>query len=214
MSVLRIVRFTPHSVGVDTRLRDALVPDLLCRPGIRGVFAGRMGPDDDGPRLLATLWATLDAIAPGTPGGQGSTAADPEQLADVTDREVDTLELAIAMAPLRPADIGILRLVRGEARAGALDEYVRQALDGTIADRERGVGPQALYLATDGSSRFATLSLWDEWSHVEAATGSDVTDADRTRHAELLAQWTAEHYEVVPGIAIVASEDLEPRDRG
>lgn len=214
MPVLRVVRFTPQGVGVDTRLRDDLVPDLLRIPGIRGVFAGRMGPGDDGRRLLATVWTSIDAIAPGARGSGGTTGADPEHLADAPGREAETYPLAIAIAPLGPADIGILRLVRGRTRAGALDEYVRQAREGTITDRVLGVGPRALYLGTDGSSRFTTLSLWDEWSDVEAATGSDATGADRTRHAELLTDWTAEHYEVVPGIAIMAPEDLEPGDVG
>lgn len=150
MPVLRVVRFTPQGVGVDTRLRDDLVPDLLRIPGIRGVFAGRMGPGDDGRRLLATVWTSIDAIAPGARGSGGTTGADPEHLADAPGREAETYPLAIAIAPLGPADIGILRLVRGRTRAGALDEYVRQAREGTITDRVLGVGPERSTSAPTG----------------------------------------------------------------
>ena len=67
------------------------------------------------------------------------------------------------------------------------------------------MGPLALYLAIDPPDRFVTLSLWGGWSHVEAATGADLEHVERTRHEERLATWTAEHYEVVPGLAVVIS---------
>ena len=88
---------------------------------------------------------------------------------------------------------------RGSPAPGQLDGYLDEARAGTLADRAIGEGPLALYLAVDPPDRFVTLSLWGGWSHVEAATGADHEHVDRTRHAERLVTWTAEHYEVIPG---------------
>jgi hypothetical protein len=57
-SVMRLFRFRPASAGFDAILRDVLVPDMLRLPGIRGVFAGRVGPDDAGDRIIASLWSS------------------------------------------------------------------------------------------------------------------------------------------------------------
>jgi heme-degrading monooxygenase HmoA len=89
---------------------------------------------------------------------------------------------------------------------GAADAYVDAAREGTLADRAAGTGPLALWLAVDRPDRFVTLSLWGDWAHVEAATGADVHRVDRTRHAERLAGWNAEHFEVIPGLAVIRSD--------
>ena len=104
-----------------------------------------------------------------------------------------------------------MRVVSGITRAGQLDGYLDEARAGTLADRAIGEGPLALYLAVDPPDRFVTLSLWGGWSHVEAATGADHEHVDRTRHAERLVTWTAEHYEVIPGLAVV---DPAPAEAG
>ncbi len=43
-SVLLLVRFRAVGAGFDAALRDALHPGTGLDPGLRAVFAGRMGP--------------------------------------------------------------------------------------------------------------------------------------------------------------------------
>ena len=104
------------------------------------------------------------------------------------------------------ARIAIIRVVRGVTRPGELEAYLDDARAGVLGDRSTGGGPLALYLAIDPPDRFLTLSLWGSWSHVEAATGADHEHVERTRHEERLVTWSAEHYEVVPGLAMVRGE--------
>ena len=127
---------------------------------------------------------------------------------------VERLPVAVTLEPAEASRISILRVVSGITRAGQLDGYLDEARAGTLADRAIGEGPLALYLAVDPPDRFVTLSLWGGWSHVEAATGADHEHVDRTRHAERLATWTAEHYEVIPGLALVDPAPAEAGGRG
>lgn len=207
-AVLRLLRFRPTSPSIDARLRTHVIPQLARRPGMLVAVAGRAGPGTEGTRLLASMWSSAEAMddalcgdeeADGLPGLEGLVA----------DAHADTLAVAFSLALEGTADAGILRLVRGTTRADALDTYVREAADGTQADRIAGIGPRVLYLAVDPPDRFATLSVWDEWGHVEAATGADLGSVERTRHAELLATWSAEHYEVIPGTVIASPAHAE-----
>ena len=209
-SVLLLVRFRAVGAGFDAALRDALSPGIGLAPGLRAVFAGRMGPGDDGERLLASVWADNDAA-------QAAIDADraPVPLGGIhgtRDGLVERLPVAVTLEPADASRISILRVVSGVTRAGQLDGYLDEARAGTLADRAVGEGPLALYLAVDPPDRFVTLSLWGGWSHVEAATGADHEHVDRTRHAERLATWTAEHYEVIPGLAVIEPAPVDGGD--
>ncbi len=210
--VLRLVRFRAVTAGFDAALRDALAPGIGLAPGLRAVFAGRMGPGGDGERLLASVWAGGDAVRAAIDADRAPIAADVAALHGTQDGLAEGLSVAVVLKPVEPSRISIMRVVSGITRAGQLDDYVEDARAGTLADRALGEGPLALYLAIDPPDRFVTLSLWGGWSHVEAATGADHEHVDRTRHAERLATWTAEHYEVIPGLAMVARAptDAEP----
>lgn len=208
-TVLRLFRFRPSGAGFDATVRDVLIPDLLRLPGIRGVFAGRVGPDEIGDRIIASLWETEAEMTSGLGLDLEPGVFHPELVPDTTDRRVDVRRIAFALPPDSTADVGIIRVVEGTTRPGQLAAYVAEARDGTLDDRAAGFGPRGLYLAVEEPDRFLTLSLWDAWSHVEAATGADVNRVDRTRHRDRLVDWTAEHYEVVPGIAVVVLDEAE-----
>ncbi len=209
-SVLRLLRLQPAHAGFDPMLRDSLVPCLALLPGLLGLFAGRIGPEDTGPRLVASIWASREHMAAGLGGAVLAPGLDGE-LADgaIAPRlDVHPVRLAIGRAP--DADAGILRLVEGTTRRDALDGYVAAVTGGTLADRDAGVGPLALYLGVEPPDRFVTFSLWDSWATIEAATGADVTRIERTRHAEQLVEWSVEHYERIPGVPADLAGVTEP----
>ncbi len=208
-TVLRLLRFRPSGPGFDASMREVLIPDLLRLPGVRGVFAGRVGPDDIGDRLVASLWDSEAEMAEAVGCDLDSLAFHRELLPETTDLRLDLYSIAFAAGLDTTADVGIIRIVEGRARPGELGSYVADVRDGTLADRAAGIGPSGLYLGIGEPDRFATLSLWDAWSHVEAATGADIGRVDRTRHQERLGAWSAEHYEVVPGIAVVVLDEPE-----
>jgi heme-degrading monooxygenase HmoA len=207
--VLRLFRFRPAAPEFDNMLRTVLVPDMLRLPGILAVFAGRSGFEADGPRLVASLWESREAMASAVGADFSPAVFHPELLSSTTERTLEALPVALSFPPDRASADGIVRVVRGRTRPGALDDYVAAARDGTTGDMRSGNGPQALFLATQAPDGFVTLSLWESWERVEAATGADHEQVDRTRHAELLESWTAEHYEVVPGISIAGLPQTE-----
>jgi hypothetical protein len=198
--VLRLFRFRSAAPGFDAKIRDVLIPDVARLPGNLAAYAGRIGPDDDGTRLIATIWGSHEAMIAGVGENFDAPIFHPELLPGSADRELDVLPVACVLEPDRFADAGILRLVTGHTRPGGQEAYVHAVGDGAVADRAAGVGPVALYLGTLAPDRFATLSLWDSWAHLEQATGADIRSVGRTRHEELLDRWSAEHFEAIPGI--------------
>jgi hypothetical protein len=209
--VLRLFRFRPAVPGFDARIRDVLVPDVARLPGCLAAYAGRIGPDDDGERMIATVWATRAEMAAGVGEGFDPPVFHPELLGGSTERRLDVLPLRYVLPADRSVDAGILRLVTGLTRPGDQDAYIAAVEAGATGDRATGVGPVALYLGALTPDGFATLSLWDSWDHLEAATGADIRAVGRTRHEELLERWSAEHYEMVPGVgAPIAAPLPEP----
>jgi heme-degrading monooxygenase HmoA len=198
--VLRLFRFRSATPGFDAQIRDVLIPDVVRLAGNLAAYAGRIGPDDDGARLIATVWASREAMAEAVGEGFDPPVFHPELLPGSTDRELDILPVACVLEPDRYADSGILRLITGHTRPGAQRAYADAVRTGAADDRAAGVGPIALYLGVQEPDRFATLSLWDSWSHLEQATGADTRSVGRTRHEELLDRWGAEHFEAIPGI--------------
>ncbi len=198
--VLRLFRFRSAVPGFDAQIRDVLVPDVVRIPGNLAAYAGRNGADDDGARLIATVWASHEAMVAGVGADVDHGVFHPELLAGSTDRELHGLAIACALPPDRYAEAGILRLVTGHTRPGAQVAYADAVSAGATADRAAGMGPIALYLGIQAPDRFATLSLWDSWAHLEEATGADIRAVGRTRHEDLLDRWAADHYEAIPGI--------------
>lgn len=195
--VLRLFRCRPAGVAFDSILRVEMIPDLLTRPGISDLYVGRQGPDELGPRLVASVWATREAMRLALGETLDEGVFHPEYLSETTDRVLDWLPLAFAYRSNRAEPPGILRLVEGAVRSGDLQRYVAEAHDGTLADAAAKRGPIDLYLAIAGPNAFVTLSAWDDWATLQAATGGDVNRPIATRHAERLVEWSASHYEIV-----------------
>ena len=116
---------------------------------------------------------------------------------NLTDR-IEFRPLAISMALEVSGRARILRTLRGNVRPGERDAYIEQARLGYLADIEAGHGPLAIHLGTgSGDDDFVTLSVWESWSAIEAATGGDVRRPMATRHPELIIAWEATHLEII-----------------
>jgi hypothetical protein len=196
--VLRLFRFRPLEPAFDAVLRDTMLPDLAQRPGIRAIHLGRQGPGEDGERLVATVWESHAAMATTVGETFERPVFHPEYMDATGEKRLTIVPLAFVVEPRTPARGHVLRLVVGRTRSDAIDTYVREARSGTEADVAAGRGPSALYLGRTGDDEFVTLSAWDEWSTLAAATGGSVLSPAATRHDELLLEWTVTHYEAVP----------------
>ncbi len=171
---LRLFEFTPRDGAFDSILRDVMIPDLWALPGVREVYVGRQGPDQVGPRLIATTWESEADMVDAVGVSFDAPRFHPEYLAETTDRRLEFLPLSFAYRSDTTASPSIIRLVTGQVRAGELDAYVREAWAGTEDDAAAGQGPNALYLATLAPDRFRTLSIWPDWATLQ--------DGDRRRH--------------------------------
>lgn len=194
-SVLRIVQFCPRRVEVDDAMRRQLGPALRAEAGLTDVIAGRHGPDELGLRIVVSVWTGVANDEMPDHLALGDVAA----LLDVTDVRPECLDVRVEFRDPRDHTARLLRVFRGEVRAGELDQYVGEAEAGTRADAAAGRGPIALFLATEPAApdRFVTVSTWPDWTTVEAATGGDVRRPIATRHPERLIAADATHFEVI-----------------
>jgi hypothetical protein len=196
-AVLRLFRFRPVDPAFDRILRDTMIPDLVTCRGLLEVFAGRQGPDQTGERIVASVWESRQSMVDAVGSDFDAPRFHPEHFHDTTEKRLDVLPIAFAFAPSPAAPQALLRLVTGRARANRLGAYVERVAGGTTADAAAGRGPLALYLGAGEGDAFATLSAWGQWSKVAEATGGSILRPVTTRHQELLAEWTASHYEAV-----------------
>ena len=198
-SILRLFTFRAVRPAFDEILRHQLVPDLSAQAGILDCYSGRQGPDEIGPRVVASVWlseaAMLEALGPGI--GQGPF--HPELLEETTDRLLEVFPIRLAARYDRastPAPT-ILRTLRGRVGHGGLVEYIGDVQEGVDADERAGIGPVALYVAETATDGFITMSAWRDWADVEHATGGDIHQPRATRHREHLLDWDVAHYEIV-----------------
>lgn len=199
--VLRVFRFRPVRPAFDAIVREVMLPDLQRLDGIEAAVVGRRGPGELGERIIATVWRSREAMEAGVGSSFDQPVFHPEYVDETEAKRLDVASIAFCWSPGAETELGVVRLVVGRARDGQRDAYVDQAQSGTQADLDAGRGPRALYLGTLDDDRFATLSLWDEWSTVGEATGGTLTHPEATRHDELLVDWEVDHYEIVPGLA-------------
>jgi hypothetical protein len=54
-----------------------------------------------------------------------------------------------------------------------------------------------LVCGTDGEAAFVTVSLWPDWSAIEASTGGNIQQPLTTRNAARIAEGAPTHYELV-----------------
>jgi heme-degrading monooxygenase HmoA len=196
--VLRLDAFRSLRPAYDELLRGELVAELLGMPGLADAYAARQGPDDAGPRLVATVWSTEAAMVAAI--GAGFGASHPQHVESTTDQRRETVPLLVGHRYLPTAGPLILRLLRGRVRPGELAAYAQDVDHGADEDAHRENGPVAVYMggvATEGPEAFVTLSAWREWTDIEAATGGDIHRPRATRQPERLAEWDVEHFEIV-----------------
>jgi choline dehydrogenase-like flavoprotein len=196
--ILRLFSFRPVQSAFDTVLRDVMVPDLRRFPELLDLYLGRRGPDELGPRLIASVWSSRSGMILAVGEHFDPPTFHPEYLDATTDRMLEILPLAVSLRFERPTPARIMRALRGRIRPGARDAYVEETRIGTLADVAAGRGPVALHLATGpGDDDFVTLSVWETWSDIEAATGGVVDRPIATRHPERIIEWDASHYELI-----------------
>jgi hypothetical protein len=120
-SVLRLFKFRPVRTAFDMHLRETMVPALLELPGLNDLYVGRQGPDELGPRLVATIWDSRDAMAAVVGESFEHPGFMPEHLDETQDRELDFLPLAFGYRFTRPEPPGLLRVVQGEVYLGGVE---------------------------------------------------------------------------------------------
>jgi hypothetical protein len=194
---LRVVTFQPSGLEspVDAALREAIVPRLLDCDEVIDAWIGRQSSPADRTRVLASTWtaepgpdlADLDILRDAGP-------ADGPPIID----RVDHVALAVHARFDRIEPARILRVFRGTARAGELDDYVAEARDGMSADSEVNDGLIAFALGTESQDSFITVSAWTGWSAIEAATGGNTRQPFATRNAARLIDFRIVHYEILP----------------
>lgn len=192
--VIRILRLRPARVGFDGVLRAAM-PALRASAGLLDIAAGRHGPDELGPRIVASVWVSSEVMAAAVRSQPGSVAlaAPPDAL----DASVESLALDVVFEAEPPRTPRLVRAFAGQVRPGTLAAYIDAARAGTLIDDAAGRGPCALYLAglPADPDRFVTISTWSDWAAIEAATGGDIRRPTATRHSERLVAWEATHFE-------------------
>jgi hypothetical protein len=198
--VIRLFRFRPLRVAFDGILREKMIPALLELPGLVDVYVGRQGPDELGPRLIATAWTSRAAMTAAVGDSFEKPVFLPLLLDETHDRTLEFYPLSLGYRFDRPERPGIVRVFTGTLAPTDLARYVEDARIGTLEDAEHGRGPLALYLARTAPGKFVTLSVWTDWQSLQDATGGDAAQPIATRHAGLLSTWTAEHYEAIPAL--------------
>lgn len=195
--VIRIFRFRLAEPQFDDELRRVLLPDLLLTDGVLDVYGGRRDRPNPDERIVASVWTDRDAMVAALGDSIEGSPFHPELLDLSTDRDLRICQLAFGDRDESMGRPAVLRLVEGTVRPGELETYVDEARRGTVADRDAGRGPLALYLSCADDDSFTTLSVWPDWATLQDATGGNLGRPIATRHADRLVEWTASHYEVM-----------------
>jgi len=196
--VIRLFSFRPTRPSFDTVLRNEIIPSMRGLADLQALHVGRHGPDELGPRLVASVWPSEDSMDRALGGARDWAGFHPERLADIADETIEVLPLAVSFQVAGAEPPRILRTLRGRILPGKRSVYIEEARAGVEADGEAGHGPLAYYLATGASDDdFVTLSAWRSWSAIEMATGGDIRRPLATRHPELIAAWEATHFEAL-----------------
>jgi hypothetical protein len=206
---LAVLRDPMPMSQIDASLRRRGLAALSALPGVVEVYAGRRGPDQNGERVIATVWDS----AAGQPAASRRECleVDLAGIASTVER-VSTEVFPLRLTLRFPSDAAprVLRIFRGEIRDGRVDDYLSAARDGADRDAQLGEGPLAVHLAMTGELSFLTVSVWPGWSAIQKRTGSDMHHPVSTQHRELLRSGSAFHYEILPSEPSEPSEPWEP----
>ena len=195
---LRVVTFSLPETWQDLdRTLRAAVPVYAAQTGNVGTWVGRRGPRPAEERVLASVWSSRQAHDEATDivdlvmahGGMATT---------VHASRIDVLPVRLFEVFEREPPMTILRVFRGRTHPGQLEQYIEEARAGTRLDGARPDGPGMLVCGTDGEARFVTVSLWPDWSAIEACTGGNIQRPLSTRNAARIADGAPTHYEIVP----------------
>ena len=197
--VVRLFGFIPARPAFDNVIREWIVPAICAQPGAIDAYAGRHGPDELGPRLVVSVWESREAMdcafdQLGRPGD-----VQPETMSGIDEGTADVLLPTIAYRDGRALQSPrIIRIFRGRARPGALDQYVEETRTGVEEDVAADHGPAAFYLASGPTAEaFTAVSVWSGWNAIELATGGDTRRPMATRRPELIESFDATHYEAI-----------------
>ena len=196
--VLRLDSFRPVRPAFDEALRRELMPALAATPGVVDACVARQGPDETGPRLIASVWTSEGAMTSALCDGR--ELFEPPHPETITDSVVRVAPLLVARHYRAGEAPRIMRVFRGRVRPGELAAYAEDVRLGSEADAQRADGPVAVYMAgvpEEGPDAFVTLSTWCAWPDIEAATGGDIHRPRATRRPERLRGWEVDHFEVV-----------------
>ncbi|MGZ8515288.1 MAG: hypothetical protein ACXW4H_07180 [Candidatus Limnocylindrales bacterium] len=197
--VIRLFGFRPTRPAFDNVVRDRMVPEICAQPGVVDAYAGRRGPDELGPRLVVSVWASREAMELVFAGSAQPGGFQPESLDGIADGTVEVFPAVISYRADRVAEVpGIIRVFRGSTVPGQLARYVKETRAGVAADVAAGHGPAAFYLAAGAAvDTFVSVSVWSSWAAIELATGGDTGRPTATRRPELIASYDATHYEAI-----------------
>jgi hypothetical protein len=191
-------RPTASGAALDAAVRESVVPRLLSSPGLVEAYAGRQGPDELGGRLLVSVWSIGDVAEVDAISGLGCFRPDLED--EIRVERFASLPIGLFLTFDQQHDPAVLRVFRGEVRAGELDAYVEEASQGILADAFAPFAPNALYLGIERPDRFVTVSVWSAWSSIEQGTGGDIDHAVGTPNAERVSATEVAHYELLPDV--------------
>lgn len=197
-SFLRVVTFQPGEAtsASDADLRDKCVATLAGLEGIVDVWAGRRGSGEDQSRVLVSTWLVDPEAGPAGAPDVAALRSLGDKVSTIHD--VEQFGLSVHARFDRADPPRILRLFRGWVREGELDAYVEVARAGMLADSIDNAGLIAFALARQPPDAFTTVSVWTDWSAIEAATGGNVRQPFSTRNSERLSDFKVTHYEVLP----------------
>jgi hypothetical protein len=196
-SVIRLFTFRAVRPAFDQILRDVIVPDLCIQAGIVDCYSARQGPDEIGPRIVASVWRSRSELVAALGEELEAGAFHPDYLDETTDRVLEVVPLEIAEHFEAGEPARILRILRGTVAAGEKAAYVEDVRTGMRIDVASSDGPVALYLASNEGDSFITVSAWRKWADIELATGGDVHRPRATRRPERLVDWDVSHFEIV-----------------
>ena len=198
-TVMRLLTFRP---GGDDSVVDSVLRSALAASGVEsmsvGTYVGRRGPDEEGQHVVVSLWPSREAMLAALGAEAEVRPCGWEATVGFSDARLEILPLALSLSFETNQPSRIVRVYRGTTKPGEFDAYVEDVRSDTVADAAADRGPHALHLAVEAPRSFVTVSVWSEWSQIEAAEGGSIRRPIATKHEHRLEAGTAVHYELLP----------------
>ena len=196
---MRLLTFRPDG---DDSVVDSALRSAIAASGVEsmsaGTYVGRRGPDEADEHVVVSLWPSREAML----GALGAEAelrpCGWEATAGLSDARLEILPLALSLSFETDTPSRIVRVYRGTTKLDQFDAYVEDVRNGTLADVAANRGPHAIHLAVEAPRSFVTVSIWSDWSEIEAAEGVSIRRPIATKHEHRLEAGTAAHYEYLP----------------